>query len=627
MKFDPQWLAPYLGKKMSVEQAIRRIKPGDRIFLDSGCAEPRALTRELVRVHETLVDVEVLHFVTVSGTKYFDEEKLESIFRHNTFFIGENLRRAVWDGQADYTPLMLSEIPGLFDSGRIQVDVALIQCTPPDEHGFCSLGVNVDVTKSIAENADLVIAEINPRMPRTLGDSFIHMDDVDGFVEVDEAILEFQYEPPDDVTERIAEHVASLVLDGSTIQMGIGRVPNAITRHLEDKKDLGVHSEVFSDGVVDLVEKGVVTCKRKTLHRGKIVTSFVMGTKRLYDFVDDNPFVEFHPSEYCNDPFVISKNYRQVAINAALNVDLTGQVNSDSLGPKFYSGIGGQRDFVVGAARSYQGRPIITLPSTTDDGKNSRIVPFLPPGSGVTITRGEVHYVVTEWGVAHLHGKNVRDRALAMISIAHPDFREWLLEEAKKLHYVYQDQQLPTTKDGRVVLYPEKYETWKEFGGRRLFVRPVKFTDERMIQELVYSLDDQSRYFRFFSPIKFFGHDKAHPYVCVNYEDAMILVGVEVDPVDPAKQRIVAAGGYYRDPGSNYAEISFMVHADWRGLGVASFLLEYLEKIALERGVEGFYGEILYANRAMIHVVEKRGHQLHTSIEDGEFIFRYKLRS
>lgn len=626
MKYDDAWLEPFKHKRLPVQRAIAEIAPGDRIYIDSGCAEPQALTQELVNVHKRLVDTEILHFLTIGNTKYFDE-KAEALFRHNAFFIGENLRQAVWEGQADYTPLMLSEIPSLFSTGRIQLDVALIQVSPPDEHGFCSHGITVDIVKSIAENARMVIAEINPQMPRTLGDSFIHMNDIDYFVYNDTPILEFRYDPPDEIAQRIAKHISALVLDESTIQMGIGTVPNAMPDFFKDKKDLGVHSEVFSDGIVDLVNEGIITCKKKTLHRGKIITSFVMGSQKLYDFVDNNPFVEFHPCEYCNDPFIIAQNYRQVSINAALNVDLSGQVNSDSLGFRFFSGIGGQRDFTVGAARSKEGKPIITLPSTTEDGSKSRIVPFLKPGSGVTITRGEVHYVVTEYGVAHLHGKSIRDRVLAMISIAHPKFRKRLLAIAKKIHYIYQDQQLPTTEEGNVILYPEKYETWAELkGGKRLFFRPIKFTDERQVQDLIYSFDMQSRYYRFFSPIKFFGHDRAQPYVIVNYEDDIIVVGIDRDLADPSKDRIVAAGGFHRDPRTNLAELSFMVHDDYRNLGVTKFLIDYLTRIAKEQGIAGFTGEILNENQAMKHIIQDLPYKLVTDIEEGSFIFSFLFK-
>ncbi|MFW9988462.1 MAG: acetyl-CoA hydrolase/transferase family protein, partial [Candidatus Odinarchaeota archaeon] len=478
-------LKQYQEKKVSLEYAIKNyIKPGVRIFIDSGCSEPIDLTKKLIDLGLELPDVEILHFLSLSDLDYYETAGgIEDLFRHNAFFIGKSLRKYVDAGQADYTPMLLSEIPKLFKSGRMHLDTALIQVSPPDRYGFCSFGINVDIVKPIAESADYVVAEINPKMPRTLGDSFIHMNDIDAFVVSDHEIIEFNYGKLDDTSKRIAKFVASLVEDESTIQMGIGQIPNAVTQELMEKKDLGVHSEVFSDGIVDLVENGVVTCKKKTLHKDKIICSFVMGSKKLYDFVDDNPMVEFHPCDYTNNPSIISQNKKQVAINAALSVDLTGQVNSDSIGYRFYSGIGGQVDFIRGAGRSIDGKPIMTLPSTVklkDGTVVSRIVPCLQPGSGVVITRGDIHYVVTEWGIASLYGKSIRERVLEMINIAHPDFREELLEHAKKWKYIYSDQKLPISIDGRISIYPEKYETTLNLKNRKIIkIRPVKPTDER----------------------------------------------------------------------------------------------------------------------------------------------------
>ena len=483
-------LEKYKNKLFHIDKIINKfIEPGHRIFIDSGCAEPIELTKKLTDLGPKIPDIEILHFLSLSDLDYYKTAGgIEDLFRHNAFFIGKSLRNAIREGMADYTPMLLSEIPHLFKTGQMHLDTALIQVSPPDKYGFCSYGINVDIVKPIAEAAENVIAEINPRMPRTLGDSFIHIDDIDGYIISNHDVIEFNYEAPDNVAERIGTYVNTLVEDESTIQMGIGQVPNACIDKLENKKDLGVHSEVFSDGVVDLVEKGVVTCRKKTIHKDKIICSFVMGSRRLYDFVDDNPLVEFHPCDYCNDPFIISQNKKQVAINAALSVDLTGQVNADSMGHKFYSGIGGQVDFVRGSARSLGGKPIMVLPSTATLANGevvSRIVPFLLPGSGVVITRGDVHYVVTEYGIAYLYGKSVRERVLQLINIAHPDFREELLEQAKKWNYVFSDQILPKSIEGRISMYPDKYETFYQLkNGKKIRIRPVKTTDERMLQEL-----------------------------------------------------------------------------------------------------------------------------------------------
>ncbi|UCC19359.1 MAG: 4-hydroxybutyrate CoA-transferase [Promethearchaeota archaeon] len=619
----------YIKKQVSFEVAIKKyIAPGNRIFIDSGCSEPIDLTKKLIELGPQLPDIEILHFLSLSDLDYYETATgIEDLFRHNAFFIGKSLRNYVEIGQADYTPMLLSEIPKLFKSGKMHLDTALIQVTPPDRYGFCSYGINVDIVKPITESAEKIIAEINPKMPRTLGDSFIHIDDIDAFVLSDHDIIEFTYGEIDDVSIRIAKYVASLIEDESTIQMGIGQIPNAVTEELIEKKDLGVHSEVFSDGIVNLVEEGVITCKKKTLHKDKIICSFVMGSKKLYDFVDDNPMVEFHPSDYTNDPFIISQNKKQVAINAALSVDLTGQVNSDSLGHLFYSGIGGQVDFIRGAGRAINGKPIMTLPSTATL-KNgtvvSRIVPYLQPGSGVVITRGDIHYVVTEWGIAYLYGKSIRERVLEMINIAHPDFREELLDHAKKWKYVYSDQTLPISIDGRISIYPEKYEIlFKLKNGEVIKIRPVKPTDERMIQELHYSLDEKDRYLRFFTPIKDFRHKKIQPMVNIDYSTDMILVG---EYSKNGEEQIIALGAFFKTLDPSIAELAFVVHRDWRGFGITKFLLNYLVQIGKELNYRSFTGSILLENKPMLHIINSSGYLLKLKrIEGGVTIFAFDL--
>ncbi|MFX0057431.1 MAG: acetyl-CoA hydrolase/transferase C-terminal domain-containing protein [Candidatus Hodarchaeota archaeon] len=623
----PSLLKKYSKKEVSISNAIKKfIKPGDRIFIDSGCSEPIELTKKLIEFGPELPDVEILHFLSLSDLDYYETAGgIEDLFRHNAFFIGKSLRKYIRSGQADYTPMLLSEIPLLFKLGKMHLDTALIQVSPPDRYGFCSFGINVDIVKPIAEEAEKVVAEINPNMPRTLGDSFIHMDDIDAFVATDHEIIEFIYTEPDDVANRIAKFVASLVEDESTIQMGIGTIPNAVTTELEGKRDLGVHSEVFSDGIVDLVEKGTVTCKKKSIHKDKIICSFVMGSKRLYDFVNDNPMVEFHPSDYCNDPYIISQNNKQVAINAALTVDLTGQVNADSLGHQFYSGIGGQVDFIRAASRSKDGKPIMVVPSTAtlEDGTVvSRIVPFLQPGSGVVITRGDVHYIVSEWGIAYLYGKSIRERVLEMINIAHPDFREVLLEHAKKWKYVYSDQKLPISIDGRIAVYPEKYETILELKNeKQLKIRPIKTTDERMIQELHYSLDEKDRYLRFFTPVHDFRHKKIQPMVNIDYTTDMILVA---EYSENGETKIIALGAFFKTIHPSLAELAFVVQKNWRELGITRFLLNYLVKIARELNYKTFGGTILLENKPMLHIIDTSGYKLTLKkIEGGitEFFF------
>ena len=624
-----EFIKKYENKKVNSEEAIRKyIKPGDRIFIDSGCSEPIDLVKTLINLGLEFPDIEIMHFVNLSNLDYYKTVgDKKDFFRHNAFFIGKNLRSAVNTGAADYTPMLLSDIPRFIGRGQMHVGTALIQVSPPDKYGYCSFGVNVDIAKPIAEAADFVVVEINPKMPHTLGDSFIHMNAIDAFVVSDHDIIEFSYDRPNIIVKRIAKYVASLIEDESTIQTGIGAIPNALTKYLKDKKNLGVHSEVFSDGIVDLVKEGVVTCEKKSIHKGKIICSFVMGSRRLYDFVDDNPMVEFHPTSYTNDPFIISQNEKQVAINAALTVDITGQVNADSLGPKFYSGIGGQVDFMRGANHSHGGKPITVLPSTAvlkDGTVVSRIVPFLQQGSGIVITRGDVHFVVTEWGIAYLFGKSIRERVIQMISIAHPDFREELLEFAKKWNYVYPDQELPKSVDGRVSIYPERYETHIELpDGRLIKIRPVKPTDERMLQELYYSMDKEDRYLRFFTTVRTFSHKRIHPLVTIDYFTKMILVG---EIMDGGEQKIISTAAFFKSKEPSKAEIGGVVHEDWRKKGIMRFMLEHLAKIGRELNVRVFTGDILLQNKPMLHIINTIGHPItYRNVQYGEFEFAYDI--
>lgn len=427
------WMDAYRSKVVSAEAAAADIQSGQRLFLSGNCAVPQSLLAALVERAPELQGVEICQVLTVGPTEYVRPE-MAGHLRVNTLFISANVRPAVNEGRADFTPCRLSEIPLLFSSGRLPLDAALIQVSPPDEHGFCSFGIEVGVTKTAAAHARRILAEVNPQMPRTLGDSFIHISKLTRIVPVEAPLPELPMGQSTELTRRIGKHVADLIEDGATLQMGIGAIPDGVLPHLRDRRHLGVHTELFSDGVIDLIEAGVITNERKTLHPGKVVAGFLLGTRRLYDFVDNNPIIELHPSEYVNDPYIIRQNDNMVAINSAIEVDLTGQVCADSLGPRLYSGVGGQLDFIRGAARSKGGKPIIALPSTAKG--LSRIVPVLQTGAGVTTGRNDVHYVITEYGVADLYGKTIRQRAQALIDIAHPDFRAGLEAEAVKLRYV-----------------------------------------------------------------------------------------------------------------------------------------------------------------------------------------------
>ncbi|MGC8916587.1 MAG: acetyl-CoA hydrolase/transferase family protein [Thermoanaerobaculum sp.] len=427
-----QWHEIYRRRVTTAEEAVKAIRSGDHVWVHGGCNNPEELIKAMVGRAQELSNVTVIHILTFGRADYADP-KYEGVFRHRALFTGPNVRQAVNEGRADFVPVHLSQIPRLIQSGILPIDVALIHISPPDEHGFCSFGVGVECTKAAAEKARTVIALVNRQMPRALGDAFIHVSRLTHVVEIDRPVLELPQAQEIGPTARaIGEHIAELIEDGSTLQMGIGEIPDAVLLFLKDKKHLGIHTEMFSDGLVELVESGVVTNERKTLHRGKTIASFVLGSKRTFDFLDNNPFVEFHPSDYVNNPFVIAQNAKMVAINSALAVDLTGQVCADSLGTSIYSGFGGQVDFIRGAAASEGGKPIIALPSTAKGGTVSRILDTLAPGSGVVTTRADVHYVVTEFGVASLFGKSLRERAQELIAVAHPDFRDELRAAARR---------------------------------------------------------------------------------------------------------------------------------------------------------------------------------------------------
>ncbi len=425
-----KWIDLYERKKVTGDIALKIIKSGDRVYIHPGCAEPEHLVKELTARKDSLENVEIVHLLTV-GTADYVKPEMNGHFRHRSLFTGANVREAVNEGRADQTHIFLSEVDDLFTSGQLPIDVALIHCSPPDEHGFLSFGVGVETTKSAANAAKCVIAQVNPEMPRIMGDNFIHLKKITYLVEHSAPILELPQGKPNDISRSIGRHIASLIEDGSTLQMGIGSIPDGVLCSIDDKNDLGIHTEMFSDGVIDLVEAGVVNNEKKTLHPGKIVASFMLGTHHCFEFADNNPLIELHPSKYVNDPFIIARNDKMIAINSALSVDLTGQVNSDSFGPYFYSGIGGQVDFIRGAAHSKGGKPIIALPSTAKEGTLSRITPMFPEGTGVTTSRGDVHWVATEYGAVNLHGKSVGERAELLISIAHPDFKSELRDYAR----------------------------------------------------------------------------------------------------------------------------------------------------------------------------------------------------
>ncbi|HUU85179.1 MAG TPA: GNAT family N-acetyltransferase [Phycisphaerae bacterium] len=606
------WQERYNNKLVSPKHAVTTVRHGQRVFIGSGAAEPQTLV-DALSAREDLSDTEIVHILTL-GVATYTQPKLGSRFRHNAYFIGPNVREAVAQGRADYTPIFLSEIPELFHSGRVVVDVALIMVSPPDEHGYCSYGVSCDIVKAATENANFVIAEVNAQMPRVLGDCFIHVRDIDMLVASDRPVLEAVQGEPAPLAMRIGRHIAALIEDGATLQLGIGTIPDAVLHFLGEFKNLGIHTEMFSDGVIPLVDSGVVNNSEKSIHRGKIVMSFVMGSRKLYDFINNNPMVECHPTEYTNDPFIIAQNDKMISINSAIEVDLTGQVCADSLGEMFYSGIGGQVDFVRGAARSKGGKPIIALPSTAHNEAISRIVPTLKPGAGVVTSRGDVHYVVTEYGSAYLHGKNMRERAMALIQIAHPKFRPWLLGEAKARNMVYADQiEMPVTTP----IYPEELERWIDLkDGSKFFLRPLKLTDEPLLREMFYKLSPESVHYRFFRMLKSLPHERLQEFLRVDYDADMALVGM---PGRGEERPIVAIAHYSKDQRTNLADAAFLVRDDWQGKGVGTGLMKTLVDAARANGVAGFTADVLAANHGMLRVFHRCGYHVESEMEEGVY--------
>jgi acyl-CoA hydrolase/GNAT superfamily N-acetyltransferase len=611
----------YRGKLVSPAEALSHLESGTRIFVGSGCAEPQRLVRELARQADRLRDVEVVSLLTLGTAEYADPDYARS-FRHNAYFIGANVRRAVRDGRADYTPVFLSEIPGLVRSGQQRVDAALVQLSPPDRHGYLSFGIHLDVQRAMIEHARLVIAEINPHMPRTRGESRVPLDALDFCVETDEPLLELALPADaDGVSDRIGVHVAGLVDDGSCLQLGIGSIPDAVARHLVGKRHLGVHTEMLSDGILPLVEHGVIDNSRKRVLPGRSVVSFVMGTRKLYDWVDDNPDVEFYSSDFVNDPRVICQNDKVVAVNSALQVDLTGQVCADSLGYDFYSGIGGQVDFVRGAAMSAGGKPIIALPSTARNGEVSRIVPHLDEGAGVVTSRGDVHYVVTEHGVAYLHGKTVRERALALVGVAHPDFRDELLRFVKGHHYVHLPERAWRSA---VSPYPSEWEFRERFGDSEFFLRPLKPTDARNLQEFFYSHTPETLYHRYLTIKKELNTDEAAHLCSLDYRERMAF-GVFENP--GVAERFVAIGRYDLDPESGLAETAIVVGEKWRRRGIGSRLIVLLMDYARSHGISGITNVILAQNEGALAIHRKLGHSMAWDREDGTYRVEHRFAS
>jgi acyl-CoA hydrolase/RimJ/RimL family protein N-acetyltransferase len=614
------WQARYKDKVKPASAAMKLIKSGNSIFIGTGCAQPQHLVHSLVEYSDHIYDAHIVHLLTMGEAPYVDD-KFREKFKMNSFFIADNVRHALDRGIGDYTPIFLSEIPAEFESGRIPVDVALISVAPPDANGLCSLGVSVDIVQAAAANARYVIAQVNSHMPRTHGNSFLHVNTIDVLVPYDEPIIEIPIDEPDETLRRIGQNVAQLVDDGSTIECGIGRIPQALAEYLVYKKDLGVHTEMFSDWIMDLIDCGAITCAKKSLNRGKIVAGFCMGSKKLYDYIDNTiRSLNFYPTEYVNDVNVISQHDKMVGINTGLEIDLTGQVCADSLGHKFYSGIGGQVDFIRGSARSRGGKAVIAMPSTAKNGQISRIVPHLTEGAGVVTTRADVHYVVTEYGVAYLHGKSIRQRVLDLINIAHPKFRKSLIQAAKAKNYIYQDQ-IELSWDQ--VNYPEELEHYATLrDGTEIFFRPIKPVDEPALSEMLYSLSEQSVRTRYMTRTVAFPHKDVQQLTNIDYKSDIAIVGI-VPGV--GGDDIVAIAQYYLDPKTLAAEVAFLVQDEWQQKGMGTFLLDYITQVARQRGVKRFYAKVLPDNRPMLAVFQNSGYKVNVEFDGDVYNVSYDL--
>ena len=614
----------YPEKFVSEERIFSHIHRGDRIFVGTGCGEPQYLIQALIRYVEShptaFYDAEIFHVWTL-GLAPYAEERFKSNFRHNSFFISNNTREAVNKGVADYTPIFLSKVPDLIRRGLVPIDVALIQTSPPDGHGYMSLGVSVDIVKAAAQKAPVVIAQVNSNMPRVHGDGFIHIEDVNFIVPYDEPILEYVSEADSDISQQIGKYVSRLIRDGETIQVGYGSIPNAILSNLYDKKHLGVHSELLTDGIVTLMKKRVIDNTRKTIHPGKTVAAFCMGKKETYEYIHDNPAIEFRTIDYTNNPLVIAQHHRMTAINTALEIDLTGQATAESIGKLFYSGVGGQADFMRGAVLSPYGKTILAMRSTAKSGTLSRIVPFLKEGAGVTLHRGDVQYVVTEYGIAYLQGKNVRERAMELIAIAHPKFRPWLVEEAKKLNLIYKDQAFIPGEKGE---YPETLETHRTTKlGVEILLRPVRMSDEPLLKDFFYSLSDKSLRRRFISVREDMPHERLQGFVAIDYTQEMVILAVIQKE---EKEVIVGVGQFGIYQALHTAEVAFAVRDDYQNKGIGTELLSYLTFLAKKQGLLGFYAEVLAENRPMLHLFEKMGFDIKKKQEEGVYELEMAFR-
>ncbi|MBF0112088.1 MAG: GNAT family N-acetyltransferase [Desulfamplus sp.] len=595
-------LEEYCPKKLlTPERAVKKISNGSRVFIGTGCGEPQKLIESMV-ANPAIQDIVVYQMLSSTLSKYVNDKNFLNRFNLKLFIVSIAMRQAAFEGKIDYIPVYLSQIPEIFKSREIGLDVALIQVSPPDRFGFCSLGISVDITLAGMQAADVVIAQVNPSMPRTWGDSLVHVDEIDYVVVHDEPLVELHPTAKDpEIAERIGHYINQLVDDGSTIQVGFGHLPNEVIRYLCNKKDLGLHTQVITDGMLPLFEKKVINDRHKSYLTGRVVASLCMGSHKLYEYVQNNPMFYFRSSEFVNDPNVIARNDNFISISSALEVDLTGQICTDSQGYLFYSGIGDQVDFIRGSSMSKGGFSIIALPSTAENGKVSRIVPHLSEGAGVATTRGDIDIVVTEYGIAELRRKSIYQRVIELAQIAHPKFRQELIDEAKKRRYIFPDQMPPSRQD---LLFLDDYQYTKNIPmGKSIQFRPLLPSDEFESRNFFYSLQDDTIYYRFFNKRKVFSREMLQKqWASVDYRRNMSIIGLR----QIGRRKQIIAIGSYAEAEDSAAEVAFLVKEDLHGLGIGSYLLDILEGIARKNGYKRFVATVLAENRKMIRVFQKR---------------------
>lgn len=613
------WADNYVEKKRSVEEAIRLIRPGQRIFIGSSCGEPQYLLKSLSDASRRVTDLEIVRLLALESTPLtLAADNAGSQFNIRSFYLGSGKAKGIAEQMRFITPMNLSAVPRLFKSRKLPIHVALIQVSPPDDFGYMSLGISVDISLAAARTADLVIVQVNPRMPRVLGQSFIHVNDVDVIVEHEEDLI-FVSEPPElESANLIARQIARLVDDGSTIQISPGATPQATLLALSSKNDLGIHTEYVTEGIMRLVSEGVITNRKKGFNDGKSVASGAMGSQYLYEFLDDNPSIEFHPSDYVNDPGIIARHHKMVSLNVAMTMDLTGQVAADALHYNHFSGVTGMLDFIRGAARSEGGKSILMLTSTSTDGKRSRIVPRLDDAA-VVVPRGDANYVVTEFGAFNLFGKSLQERAMGMISVAHPDFREELFFEAKKMGLLSPDRTLKESLHG---VYPVKLEDTRTIKGEQITFRPAKPVDERRIQEHFYNLEKDDVVSRFFHEKRSFLRDDLEGMLQIDYVKDLTMIAL-VGEFGFGK--VVALGDYLLNQANNMAEVAFSVSSDYQGKGLGRILIKKLAEAARDNGIAGLFALTAPTNQGMIRLFKSLPYKVKTSLDEDMIMLSCKF--